>query len=158
MGNPTNSETTYRSKTFNIIKWSLVELIVLNMLSSIWVVIYVINNIQGIKEESDGRRTDPNSSKFQNIKKSPEIWKQIIIAVLVTNYLMCALSIFGVSKEYFCISFGFGIIELIYSIFAFGNNYTRSCTSSYLIPFFTGITAFVFGRRIRVEINDYHNF
>jgi hypothetical protein len=158
MGNPTNSETTYRSKTFNIIKWSLVGLIALNMLSSIWVGIYVINNIEEIKIESDGRRADSNSSEFQNIKKSPEIWKQIIIEVLVTNYLMCALGIFGVSKENFCISFGFGIIELIYSIFAFGNNYTRGCTSSYLIPFFTGITAFVFGCGTRFEINDYHNF
>ena len=51
MGNMTVSET-YWSTGFIIIKWSFVILIILNVLSSIWVGIYMNNAVEKAKREA----------------------------------------------------------------------------------------------------------
>ncbi len=151
MGNMTVSET-YRSTGFIIIKWTFVILIILNILSSIWVGIYMNNAVEKAKREADTRHMDPFRNTDKDMKKSAAVWEGVIIAVLVIVDLMCVLGLFGAIKESYCISMVFGILMLSYSVFAAGVDYTRGSISSWLVSFLTGVIACVFGHKLRVEV------
>lgn len=152
MGNPTNSGTTYRSTGFIIIKWSVVVLTILNILSSIWVGIYMNNKVEKVKRRADGIHLDIYRSVDPDIKKNAEVWKGVIISVLVITDMICLMGIFGALKEHYCLSMVFGVLMLTYAIFAAGVDYLRGSISSWLVSFLTGITACIFGHKIRVEL------
>jgi hypothetical protein len=140
---------SYRSLSFTLIKWILVSFALFNILSSIWVGIYLEKAVNQAAEEiadADGNYTNGDRSK------SAKIWKGFIIAILVIIDLVNLMGIFGALKEHYFLVMVYGVLLMTYAIFAAGVDYTRGSISSWLIPFMAAILAFVFAHKIRVEI------
>ncbi len=140
---------SYRSLSFTLIKWILVSFALLNILSSIWVGIYLEKAVdQAIDEiaDADGHYSQGDRSK------SAKIWKGFIIAILVIIDLVNLIGLFGAFKEHYFLVMVYGVLLMTYAIFAAGVDYTRGSISSWLIPFLAAILAFVFAHKIRVEI------
>lgn len=153
MGRPLPAvQKTYTSVPFNIIKVSVVLLSVLNILSSIWVGIYLTAKVNQIKWEADNNRLDPFGGIDEYSKKMAEVWKGIIIAVLVVTDIISVLGIFGAVTNNYFVSMVYCILMFSYAVFAAAVDYIRGSVSSWLVPFITANMVSVFVHKIRVEI------
>ena len=152
MGEQQDLQMTYRSTTYLIVKWVLILLIVANILSSIWVGIHMNNAIERIKSKSERNYLDPFRNNDRNLNNKIEVWKGVIITLLVLTDIACLVGIFGAFKEHYCLVMVFGVVMLVYSVFSAASDYTRSSISSWAVSFSTGIVACLFGHKIRVEV------
>jgi len=110
------------------------------------------NTVEKVQRIANERHLDPFRNIDQDMKKNAEIWKGVLIAVLVIVDLTCVLGIYGTITDNYCVSMVFGILMLSYAILAAGSDYTRGSVSSWLVSFITGVTACIFCHKIRVEV------
>lgn len=152
MGGQQDLAETYRSPTFKIIKWTVVLLIVANILSSIWVGIYMTNRISSLNSMHRRRQLDPFRNIDGDYLRKAEVWRGMIITVLVLSDIASCVGIFGAIRENYCMTMVFGVLMLSYAIFSAASDYTRGSISAWLVSFAAGIMACMFGHKIRVEV------
>lgn len=147
MARPTNMGiNSNQNYVFKSIKWILILFAVLNLLSSIWVGIYLEKAVDSAIDEIP----DADGGFSQGDKRtSAKIWKGFIIAILVITDILNLIGIFVVYREHYIFTMIYGVFLMSYAIFCAGVYYTRGSVSSYLLPFLVGILAFVFAHKIR---------
>ena len=152
MGGQQDPQTTYRSTTFKVVKWCVVALVVLNVLSSIWVGIFMTNKISSLKSMSEKRFIDPGRHIDRDYLRRAEVWRGVIITVLVLTDIASIVGIFGAIRENYCLTMVFGVLMLTYAIFSAASDFTRGSISAWLVSFTAGIMSCMFGHKIRVEV------
>lgn len=145
------SQTEYRSLTFNLIKWTLICFAIMNILSSIWVGIYLEISV---KEAIDETPDVDGNYLYGDRRTSAKVWKGFIIAFLVIIDLINLVAIVGTLKESYNIAMIYGMVLMAYSIFTAVNDYTRGSYSAWIVPFCVAVLAFAFAHKIRIEVKQ----
>ncbi|XP_054166958.1 uncharacterized protein LOC128964393 [Oppia nitens] len=148
MSRPLTYTTSYRSLQFNIIKWILISFAILNILSSIWVGIYVEMVVRRANHELPN---DDGHYGTGDYGQASKIWKGFIIAVLVVIDLANLVGIYGAYKENYRITLIYGVVVMAYAVFCAVSDYIRGSYSSWVVALSVALLAFLFTHKIRTE-------
>jgi len=134
-------------QSFTVVKYLLLFLIVLNILSTIWVGIY---NKKAVDEAENEFPDDRHTGDKREGSKA-QVWEKWCITFLVFQNVANVMGIFGAIQENYCISIIYSIIMFGSALYGSAAEYMRGSVCSYLMPFIVGVVAVIFAHQIRME-------
>jgi hypothetical protein len=135
------------NQSFIIVKYLLLFLIVLNILSTIWVGIYNKNSV----DEAEMLYPDDRHTGDKGEGSKAQLWEKLCITFLVFQNIANVMGIFGTLQENYCISIIYSIIMFGSSLYGSAAEYMRGSVCSYLMPFIVAVVALIFAHQIRME-------
>jgi hypothetical protein len=134
-------------QSFTVVKYLLLFLIVLNILTTIWVGIY---NKKAV-DEAEWRFPDDRHTGDKGEGSKAQVWEKWCITFLVFQNVANVMGIFGAIQENYCISIIYSIIMFGSALYGSGAEYMRGSVCSYLMPFIVAVVAVIFAHQIRME-------
>ena len=142
------SANNYRTFDFVLIKWVLISFAVLNILSTIWVGIYLDKAVERAAKQLPDSMANFSDADHRTTAK---VWKGFMIAFLVIIDIVNLIGIFGAYKEHYKLTMIYGVVLMAFAIISAVSDYTRDSYTSWIVPFAVAILAFVFAHKIRTE-------
>ena len=138
--------------TITSLKWILVSLSVLNILNTIWVGIYMEKAIENYKNNWMYEQTELRNYTNDDMERSNQIYRGLIIAFLVIMNLVNLMGIYACIKVNYLLVQIYAVLLMIQSLSCIGSYYMKGTVTGWLIPFIISVLAFIYCHFIRIYI------
>ncbi len=135
-----------RSNEFKALKFTLIGFIVLNIFTSIWVCIYIINQAEW---ERNAANDDPEK------REAVTTWTIWSMTVVIFADCASVVFLFGVWRDSKIWIIALSVLAFLFSIYGISSVYTRGSITCFVVPFVIATLALIMLWMVKEEERQY---
>ncbi|KAH7640434.1 uncharacterized protein LOC124495641 [Dermatophagoides farinae] len=139
-----------KAKNILIAKYGFMMLIILNILCSIWVIIYDLNVIKRVQENFP----DDWHTNEKHEGSTAQYWFAACVLVMIINLIISMIGLYGAKTEQTHFIMIVSALFAVIAVYGAWDKYMKGSIASYLIPLITCIMGILFGSLCFIQMNE----